>query len=76
MQKPGDFSSRQRVRLLTQDAEFCLCRDVLVLVGGRAAVGAGVVVGDGPDDQVAARQQRVLLVPVEVTDNRMRPYTR
>lgn len=39
---------------LTLDAEFCLCRDVLVLVGGRAAVGAGVVVGDGSDDQVTA----------------------
>lgn len=39
---------------LTLDAEFCLRRDVLVLVGGRAAVGAGVVVGDGSDDQVTA----------------------
>lgn len=50
---------------LTQDGQFCQRRDVLVLVGGGAAVGAGVVVGDGPDEKVAAGQQRILLVPAE-----------
>lgn len=39
--------------------------DVVVLVGGCAAVTAGVIVSDAPDDQVATRQQRVLLVPTE-----------
>lgn len=42
-----------------------MCSDVVVLVGGCAAVAARVVVGDAPDDQITARQQGVLLVPEE-----------
>lgn len=60
------------VTSLTQHTELRLGRDVLVLVGGRAAVDAGVVVGDAADDQVTARQQGVLLVPVG-GDNRGAP---
>lgn len=50
---------------LTQDAELGLGADVLVPVGSRAAVAARVVVSNAPDDQVAAHQQRVLLVPAQ-----------
>lgn len=50
---------------LTEDAELRVGTDVLVPVGSRAAVAARVVVGDAPDDQVTADQQRVLLVPAQ-----------
>lgn len=42
-----------------------MCSDVVVLVGSCAAVAARVVVSDTPDDQITARQQRVLLIPTE-----------
>lgn len=42
-----------------------MCSDVVVLVCSRAAVAAGVVVSDAPDDQITACQQRVLLIPAE-----------
>lgn len=41
--------------------------DIVVLVGSRAAVAARVVVSDASDDQIAACQQRVLLIPAERT---------
>lgn len=48
---------------LTQHAEFCTGSDVVVLVGSSAAKTARVVIGDTPDDQIAASQQRILLIP-------------
>lgn len=53
----------KHVRLLTQHTQLCLCSDVVVLVGGCTAVAARVIVSDTPDDQITARQQRVLLIP-------------
>lgn len=51
------------MRSLTEHTQLRRCSDVVVLVGRRAAVAARVVVSDAPDDQIAASQQRVLLIP-------------
>lgn len=40
-----------------------MCSDVVVLVGGYAAVTARVIISDAPDDQITADQKRVLLIP-------------
>lgn len=49
-----------------------MCSDVLVPVGSCAAVAPRVIVSDAPDDQIAADQQRILLIPAE---RETLPYT-
>ena len=55
----------KRPKTLTQYIQLCERSDVVVLVGSSTAVAARVVISDAPDDQIAARQQRVLLIPAD-----------